>query len=382
MKILLSGIGTINKGAELMLYAILQEIERKWPEATVYIPYSRCKQGLDYVKTTLHLKYVPLSRFICKIHLDGILERLNLLVDWFNPNTVKGADWFIDASGFAFSDQFKINKHGIGKWHATLKTIHKDGCKIIFLPQAFGPIERPATKEIIRIIGKYASVVMPREQVSYKYIEKSGLIDMHKVAQYTDFTSLVEGTFPQKYEHLRNGVCVIPNTQMIDKGIISYENYIAMLQTIIREAGRNGYRVYLLNHEGKKDEQLAWQCKETIGNDIEVVSGLNALEVKGLIASAYLVVTSRFHGLASALNSCVPPLSTSWSHKYAELYKDYGLDSLVLPLDDSPKATMMLHELLDNDKNQELRTHLAHQKIGIKTQTQGMWQAVWNLSKH
>lgn len=382
MKIILSGVETTNKGAELMLYAILQEIERKWPEATVYIPYSRCKQGLDYVKTTLHLKFIPFSRFIYKTHLDGILERLHLLLDWFNPNIVKGADWFIDGSGFAFSDQFRINKHSTGKWHATLKGLYHDGCKVVFLPQAFGPIERPATKEMIRLIGKYASVVMPREQVSYEYLEKSGLIDMKKVTKHTDFTSLVEGTFPIGYEHLKNGVCVIPNTQMIAKGIISYDDYISLLKSIIQEAGDSGYKVYLLNHAGKKDEQLANQCKESIGNDIEVVSGLNALEVKGLIASAYLVITSRFHGLASALNSCVPPLSTSWSHKYTELYKDYGLDSLVLPLDNTLIATKMLHEMLNKEINQKLRTHLTLQKQQVKEQTQSMWQTVWNLSKH
>ena len=57
MKIVLSGVQTINKGAELMLYAILQEIERKWPDAEVFIPPMRIRQGLDYVQTSLDLKY-------------------------------------------------------------------------------------------------------------------------------------------------------------------------------------------------------------------------------------------------------------------------------------------------------------------------------------
>ena len=37
MRIVLSGIETNNKGAELMLYAILQEIERKYPNAEVFV---------------------------------------------------------------------------------------------------------------------------------------------------------------------------------------------------------------------------------------------------------------------------------------------------------------------------------------------------------
>lgn len=37
MRIVLSGVETHNKGAELMLYAILQEIERRFPDAEVFI---------------------------------------------------------------------------------------------------------------------------------------------------------------------------------------------------------------------------------------------------------------------------------------------------------------------------------------------------------
>lgn len=35
MKVVLSGVETNNKGAELMLYAILQEIERRSPGSTI-----------------------------------------------------------------------------------------------------------------------------------------------------------------------------------------------------------------------------------------------------------------------------------------------------------------------------------------------------------
>ena len=38
MNIFIDGIGTHNKGAELMLYAVLQELERKLPNANVLLP--------------------------------------------------------------------------------------------------------------------------------------------------------------------------------------------------------------------------------------------------------------------------------------------------------------------------------------------------------
>lgn len=380
MKIVLWGVETNNKGAELMLYAILQEIERKYPEAKVYITFFRCKQGLNYIQTSLDFRFTPFSKFVYKSHLGGILRRLKLPTGWLSlTNIVQGADWFIDGSGFAFSDQWNISDSRVKMWQIMLNNLCTHGCKIVFLPQSFGPVELPNTKKVLKIIGDKANLIMPRERVSYDYLEKSGVVDMKKTRVYSDFTSLVEGVFPAGYEHLKDAVCVIPNMRMIDKGTISLDNYIKLLSSIIESARETHRPVYLLNHEGKKDEMLAYKCRECIGSGIEVVTGLNALEVKGLIASAYLVVTSRFHGLASALNSCVPALATSWSHKYEELFKDYGLSDCVLPLDNLLSVKQRLVSFLSENKNQELRSHLREQLSKIQAQSRAMWDEIWNL---
>jgi colanic acid/amylovoran biosynthesis protein len=101
--------------------------------------------------------------------------------------------------------------------------------------------------------------------------------------------------------------------------------------------------------------------------------------VKGLISSAYVVVTSRFHGVASALNSCVPCLATSWSHKYKELFNDYKLDDCILPLDNLDKCLSMIESYLDKDQNSKIRTHLSEQLPLIQAETKRMWNEIWNL---
>lgn len=380
MKIVLWGVQTNNKGAELMLYAILQEIERRFPDATVYLPYSRMKQGPGYVKTNLDFRYSPFSKMTSRIHLHGIFRHLHLPMKiLWSFDLVKGADWFIDGSGFAFSDQFNMNSESVNMWQYKLNRLHRHNCKIVFLPQAFGPVELSNTKKALSILSQNASVIMPREKVSYDYLKDSGVVNMDRVRLFTDFTSLVEGVFPQKYNHLRNGICIIPNMKMIDKGSISYDDYIHLLTTFIEEGKKSGHVVYLLNHEGLRDELLANRCRESIGGGIEVVTGLNALEVKGLIASAYLVITSRFHGVASALNSCVPCLATSWSHKYQELYNDYNMHDCVLPLDNDIKAIEQIRQYLNTDKNLKIRNILNEQVPHIKDETREMWKTVWSI---
>lgn len=383
MKIVLSGVETNNKGAELMLYAILQEIERKYPKAEVYIPVFAVKQGLDYIHTNLIIKEKPfasLIRLFHKLRIYSVCRKLHIPYHFFyDTRPIKNADYFIDASGFTFSDQWKFNSETVKIWEYLLRKYKEQGTKIIFLPQAFGPISLPMTKKVIGILSQYADLIMPREKVSLNYLLQENYVDKNKIKLFTDFTSLVKGIIPTQYKHLKKGVCIIPNLRMIDKGIISLNDYLKLLSRIAKNINEKGYTIYLLNHEGTGDERLAYKCKELLPFPIEVVSGLNALEVKGLISTSYLCISSRFHGVASALNSAVPCLATSWSHKYAELFNDYGMTECVLDLQNQESCLNKINDFLSESKNSQIRQILKTQIPLIEKDTKKMWECVWNV---
>lgn len=380
IKVVLSGVETNNKGAEIMLYAILQEVERQHPDAIVYV--ANVPQGVDYIKSNLKIIQKPvwrIRRFFEKIHIWNILVKIR--IDWLFSDiySVGKIDFLFDGSGFCVSDKWNTSNRQVKNWDRLLSISKRDGAKIVFLPQGFGPIERNNNKLLMSIFDKYGDLIIAREKVSYDYIRKSGLANMSKVRIYTDFTSLVKGVVPLGFEHLRNAVCVIPNVRMIDMGTISLDDYITLLSKIIIRVKSSGHMVYLLNHEGAGDEKLAYQCRHALKEDIEVVTGLNGLEVKGLISTAKLVITSRFHGVASALNSCVPCLSTSWSHKYSELYKDYGLEDGVLPINDDVKSLKLVEDYLSDDKNSSIRHQLERVLPHIQDETKRMWNEIWNI---
>ena len=377
MRIVLNGVETNNKGAELMLYAILQEIERRFPDAEVFMPYLALRQGLDYVKTGLKFRYKP-SSWLIKYKVQGGLRRLRLAQKYYDTDTypIKDVDYFIDASGFAISDQWHLSPVNVEHWRLLLSGMKKSGAKIVFLPQAFGPIGNETTKQALGIINQYADLIMPREKVSLKYLNDAN-VNPDKIRCYTDFTSVVAATVPAAYSHLADGVCIIPNMRMIDKGTITLEAYLAIIENIADLCMASGHKVYMLNHEGADDAELGRICVERIGKGIELVTGLNALEVKGLISTSYLCITSRFHGVASALNSCVPCLATSWSHKYEELFRDYGMTDCVLDLTDMQSITARVSEFLSPDTNAMIRGRLAQRLPAIKQATREMWDAVW-----
>lgn len=377
MKFFLTGVETNNKGAELMLYAILNEIEHKFPSAEVYISSNNIKQGRSYVKTPINL-IIQQQDWKYKYHIVGLLKRLGLNMPKFCcPPIIEKADYYIDASGFRFSDNFYYAFFD-NILLEEMKRYKSQSTKIVFLPQAFGPIKRKETKKVIVGLSKYADVIMPREIVSFNFLKEAD-VDMNKVRMFTDFTSLVLGVFPDKYEHLRGGICVIPNSRMISQGVLTFGSYINIISNIVDLVTSKGYKVYILNHEGQMDKNLIIKMKEHLGPEIEAISDLNALEVKGLIESSYLCISSRFHGVASSLNSSVPCLATSWSHKYYELFKDFGMDDCVLDLKNIDSIKMKIEEFLEFDNNKTVREKLYSRASLIKEETKNMWNYIWSI---
>lgn len=223
-------------------------------------------------------------------------------------------------------------------------------------------------------------MIFAREPKSYEYLKNTGLADMSKIKICTDFTSLVKGTFPERYNHLKGTVCIIPNQQMIARGGLTLEEYVEVLRFIITTVKNSGHNVFFLNHEGAAEELFIKNIISLLGCEIELVSGLNALETKGIIAESYLVISSRFHGVASALNSCVPCLATSWNHKYACLFEDYGLHDCVLNQMEGSMVEKKLTDFLNPELNNNIRTQLKHVNPTIQQYAKDMWKTIWNLT--
>lgn len=384
MKFALLGVETNNKGAELMLYAILQEIERKFPESTVYVEPHSIPQGLQYVRTTLHLKERPVVSFeqLCiKLHLCRFMKWLFGQDVFADKYAVKGVDYLLDDSGFYYTDKWNLSVDWVATRGKLLSAMYRNGTKICFLPQAFGPLTQPAIRQGLSDLQKYAAVVMPREKTSMKYVVDTHIIDEKKLKLFPDFTSLVDGHIPDGFRHLERGICIIPNIRMLDKTDTSYEDYLSFMSMLVHISLQEGHRPYLLNHEGWSDAQLAFRIQRDLDVEVEVVDGLNGLEIKGLISQSYLVVSSRFHGVVSALNSCVPCLATSWGHKYEELFVDYHQTDCVLSLHDLSASAQRFCSVLKPEVNAKVRAELKPLVKLKRQQARDMWKYVWSLSE-
>lgn len=379
MVYVLSGIETINKGAELMLYAILSEIEHRDSDAIVYLPTARIPGGLSSVHSRLCLRELPFHKiayWIAKLRITGALNRVGLWSDFLNEViSVKDADYFLDAGGLLFTDQVSFTKPMIRYWNKILYNYNAQGSKIVFLPQAFGPLQNKATIDAVSSLDKYADLIMARDKVSADYLHQV-LKNPEKLLLFRDFTTSVKGALKEELKKYAGGVCIIPNYQMIRKAIIGRDDYIAYLYGLASSLKHSGYNVFFLDHENDATKLMS---DALIAENFDVIMGLNALEIKGLIGITSLCISSRFHGAVSALNCAVPCLVTSWNHKYQELLDGFGQNDCVLPIHDLSASIDMALSMLKEPNYSARVASLKMQLSALEKENEQMWEQVWKL---
>ena len=370
--------GFRNKGAELMLLAIVARLRRAYPDATLTMAPSAPNGSEPFAKLTA-LGFYPKASLIrwgiefgdaAGLIPGRLRRRYGLVLD-------REVDVVIDAAGFAYSDQWGIES-SLELARATRRW-RRHGTKVILMPQAFGPYADDAIRKAILGAVDNADLVMPRDSTSYRYLtEVTG--QREYIRQYPDFTNLIEGVVADGFEMEALGVAIVPNSRMIDKtGEASSGRYLPFMTGCARRLIELGARPYLLVHEDVDDERLAEQISEASGG-IPVVKEDDPLKIKGILGASYAVVASRYHALVSALSQGVPAVATGWSHKYTELFEDYGFAEGVLSIDDEAgRIDAMMNRLIDAEANQEITAQLLQSAARLKSLSEEMWATVQSV---
>lgn len=374
MIIQIDGTGTVNKGAELMLYAILEEIEQKQPKPTVL--FNKTDDSIKTIQTKLNLIHPKRLQYSFGGYVKALFNRLNFLY-FTSYYPEKKVNVLLDGSGFRFGDQWNISKNKLKSLTYYYSKLKQNGTKIILLSQALGPFETNAGKQCIQILNSYADLIIARDPVSLDYYRGAGG-DMRKTHLFPDFTAAVKGTVPKELFDLKGRICIIPNRKMIQQTGLSREEYVERLEKITSRLLKKGHEVFLLNHEGKTDLEICNAINSRIDNKLKVVSGLNAKEIKGVIGNSFFVLSGRYHGVASALNQGVPCMATSWSHKYEYLFKDFDQKDCIIDLESDIEVVIKkINSFLTSDNYNKTKTLLESKKEDVCKTVDLMWENVW-----
>jgi colanic acid/amylovoran biosynthesis protein len=370
----------VNKGAELMLRSIVAKLREELPQARlvmapplVYDSYpERGALGL-YQKLWLR-RYRIQWGHLGKIIPAKLRQMYGMVLD-------SDLDVVLDASGFSYSDQW--GEGSSIEAASSIKNWKKKGTKVVFMPQAFGPFNGTKARQAFKKVAESADLMFPRDEVSYRHV--TDLVgEREHIKMAPDFTNLVSGDVPRDFDAQANRFCIIPNYRMVDKtSKETYSNYIPFLITCAKYLQEQGAMPFFLIHEGEKDLWLGQQVAKGLDQDINIVRETHALRIKGIIGASDGVISSRFHGLVSALSQGIPALATGWSHKYEMLFQDYGFPEGMLAVDSAPEEIRGRIDLISqNASRQGIIKSLLDSSRVQKQAASMMWEEVLGLLKN
>lgn len=377
MNVLIDNAGFINKGAELMLYSVMEQMLALYGKNTSFvvrrnIPENKKGEVYAYIdqkrQNLIPTKCIP--AYLTKKVFGYVAPKdINLLLD-------AGGYWLGDAWVYKYTDNYK--KSYLNYYSRLISY----GVKMVMLPQAFGPFENEISRRFIKSIFPFFQLIFARDRSSYQHLTKAvGTHPNIKIAP--DFTNIfnpeVSVIFEAKFSRFRNQICIIPNLKMLTHTNDSYANkYLDFLKNLVKEFLKLNSDFYFLIHEEQDDKQIVLELEKEFDQHFNIIEGLRADELKWLIGTSKTCITSRFHGLVSALSQGVPAFCTSWSHKYLELLNEYGFTEGLISLTNDIEADISKIINLCTNLQQErvYREKLEHISIIEKNKTFAMWEDI------
>ncbi|WP_035601148.1 polysaccharide pyruvyl transferase family protein [Haloferula sp. BvORR071] len=367
------GTGTHNRGAELMAIAIAERLRASFPGVRLVVPpgfgdfEARARYGFWTTWEFSKRWQSRLSAASIRRYSPGIEEAAGIV----DPATI---DVVLDASGFSFSD--KWGPKGARHLHRKMTRTARAGKPLLLLPQAFGPFTDPETAKATRQLCGRASLVCARDSRSREELLALGTLPTLRV--YPDFTIGIRPLHPASLRIPKSFSAIVPNQRMVDKGEAG-DTYLAFLLRSARSLERRGLNPVFLLHDANDDRKVVAALKER-GLTLPVIEHEDARVLKAILAKASLVIGSRFHALVSTLSQGLPAIAVGWSHKYPQLYQDFGCpDLLIDELDNEVLLEATIDKLCSPEERGGYQERLTQAANRIKQRNDAMWGEVEKL---
>jgi len=380
MIVWIKGVQVINKGAELMLLAVLDELHARRPDLRVALRASRWLPRPDLRRFGASELFPLRFRAVDLTGLAGAVPAsLRRRLEGAGIVTERDCAAVLDASGYAYGGGW--NAWGMRYAAAEIERFSRTSRPYVFLPQSFGPFEAGDAAERFAEALPRAALVCPRDPESLRHLETLPGRGVAPLASYPDFTLRVAGDAgaAQRFRVAPGTVVLVPNVQMtgeMNRDAAARRDYLGVMVELGRRAQALGHPVRVLNHAGAQDAALAARLSAQLDAGA-VLEDPDPRVLKGVLGAAALVVSSRFHGCVSALSQAVPCLATGWSHKYQALFDDFRLPEGLLPIGDAASAGAALESALARREAiaEGLRGHLPE----LQRRVAEMWDQVFAL---
>ena len=373
----ITGTGTVNRGAELMAIAIATALREELPHIRLVVPPKFGDfeaRSCERFWTTWEFQNrfgLGLAPILLRTAPNAIRKTLGVL----DPRSI---DAVVDASGFAFSDQW--GPQFANALFSKLNSAARKNSPLILLPQAFGPFCRKDVSKATRALCQRASRIYARDQISFESLLDIG-VDESRLRKSPDFTIGIPPIIDNQVKLPCKKFCaIVPNVRMTDKTDKAKE-YWNFLSDAIKTIDRHGYQPVIVLHTTGQDTGIARQLGNTVSN-LCIIEHKNPQVLKHVLGSAHLVISSRFHAIVSTLSQGTPCIGTGWSHKYEELYRDFDCSELLLhDLSQPEQLSSIIESMKEDSVRLAITRKLSKATDRLKEANSIMWQDVVEIIK-
>ena len=381
-QIALVGPWILNKGDDLMFRSVLEHFgdvpiaapRELWPAG---VPEELFSQVLPpHAGEFRHAMRVRDPIMMARLAAKRVL--ISLAPD-LGPRLVGSASasrltTLLDCSGFGYGDTWPPER--MLRRHGYYRRLRRRGVNIVFLPQALGPFKSHAARNAARQLFASSDMIFARDASSYEHLRSLELPEAVQLRQCPDISHLLAGRPPADASVWQQRVCIVPNMRMLDRTPAEQAAaYLDFLATTANAVQTEGYEPWIIVHEAN-DVELVEVLNSRLPEPLPVVD-VDAVATKGILGASRAAVASRYHALVSCLSQATPVIGTSWSHKYDQLFEEYGHgDYLIAPNADPALVRSRLREVIGGPARGRITSRLAEVATEAKQSVSDMWRDV------
>jgi coenzyme F420-reducing hydrogenase beta subunit/polysaccharide pyruvyl transferase WcaK-like protein len=336
--IIIVGAESLNKGAEAMLFTVVDEINEKFPSKNIYHFSTHDFYYNQRIKNNKTFEILPWEiatkikvlnfwgHLLIKNNRKGETEKKII-------NVIKNAFCILDINGYHLHSLWG----GVSAFEYLLNIIVAKRYLIpyIILPQSIGPFNFNVGYKIllfplIWLYLRYPLKIFVREKSGIESLKK---FKLKNVKKGRDIVLEKKGYNLYKiYKKLpgkkvadikKNSVGVIFNIQVF-KNVDNSKLYSLYLKAVNYLIAQNKH-IYMLLHS--KEDAVFFEHFYGIYKDSNQIhflkSNYSAVEIENIISQFDFIISSRYHSIIHAFKNEVPAIVLGWADKYIELMKDF-----------------------------------------------------------
>lgn len=343
MKVLVTGAQFHNKGAQSLLFSVMDMLRKKYDDVDIYFmplddireyPQDTYKFQLVYGRWDAHMyenqpmkrPYIIALALVRRVIRKGSV-RLRDVVQLHK--ILPEMDLVVDVSGYQLTSKFSNEANNMLLDY--IDEAARYNIPIILMPQSFGPFnyERDKDKMLKRIAStlKKANLIFAREEDGKSLLEKDFNLTNVKLAPDLVLQA-GELDWENIYYHkpslnlpamkTSGNVGIIPNSETVKHG--NEAAILALYKDIIQNLLNLGKTVYIFRHSNDLD-----LCKKiysefnNVSNVQLIENDFDCIEYSEFVKSFDFIIASRYHAVVHAYKQNVPSIILGWAVKYSSL---------------------------------------------------------------